>query len=120
MNISRVSSSALKPEFQNSAFSKLSANADQSKTKSRHGFFITFVGLRAADGQQLANYTPAFTLAIWFFAYYTLSSRFSKMAIGLDHNLSPREDFSKYDDAAVQAGKLSRRRLQIKRMQSAP
>ncbi|KAK0516383.1 hypothetical protein JMJ35_000986 [Cladonia borealis] len=49
-----------------------------------------------------------------------MAPRFAKMAVGLDHNLSPREDLSKYGEAAVQAGKLSRRRLeQIKRMQSA-
>lgn len=42
------------------------------------------------------------------------------MAVGLDHNSSPREDFSKYAVTALQAGKLSRRRLeQIKRMQAA-
>lgn len=42
------------------------------------------------------------------------------MAVGLDHNASPREDLSKYGDAAVSAGKLSRRRLaQIQRMEGA-
>ncbi len=42
------------------------------------------------------------------------------MAAGLDHNSSPREDLSKYGDAAVQAGKLSRWRLdQLKRMEAA-
>ncbi len=81
---------------------------------------LTFLGLQRAVGQQPANYAPAFLLANWFYAYCTLSTRFSKMAVGLDHNSSPREDLSKYGDAAVQAGKLSRRRLeQIKRMQAA-
>ena len=42
------------------------------------------------------------------------------MAVGLDHNASPREDVARYGEAAVRAGKLSRRRLeQVKRMQSA-
>ena len=42
------------------------------------------------------------------------------MAVGVDHDLSPREDLSKYAEAAVEAGKLRRRRLdQIRRMQSA-
>lgn len=77
-------------------------------------------GLHAATDQQPANYAPMFTLANWLYAYCTLSPRFAKMAVGLDHNLSPREDLTKYGDAAVQAGKLSRRRLeQIRRMQSA-
>ena len=81
---------------------------------------FTLLGLQATDGQQFANYAPAFAIANWFFAYCTLSPRFSKMAVSLDHNSSPREDHSKYGEAAVQAGKLSRRRLdQIKRMQSA-
>ena len=81
---------------------------------------LTFLGLEAAGGQQPANYAPAFLIANWFYAYCTLSSRFSKMAVGLDHNKSPREDLSKYGEAAVQAGKLSRRRLeQIKRMEGA-
>lgn len=71
-------------------------------------------------GQQPANYAPAFTLANWYFAYCTLSPRFAKMAVGLDHNSAPREDLSKYGEAAVQTGKLSRRRLeQIKRLQAA-
>jgi len=91
------------------------------ETNSEMAFsIITFLGLRTATGQQPANYAPAFTLANWLYAYCTLSPRFAKMAVGLDHNLSPRVDLSKYGDAAVQAGKLSRRRLeQIRRMQSA-
>ena len=81
---------------------------------------LTFPGLQATGGQQPTNYAPVFMLANWFYAYCTLSTRFSKMAVGIDHNSAPREDLSKYGDAAVQAGKLSRRRLeQIKRMQGA-
>ena len=80
---------------------------------------LSFLGLQAATGQP-ANYAPAFLLANWFFAYCNLSPRFGKLAAGIDHNSSPREDLDKYGDAAVQAGKLSRRRLgQMKRMQSA-
>ena len=83
-------------------------------------FIIDLLGVEAAAGQQPANYAPFFTLANWLYAYCTLSPRFAKMAVGLDHNVSPREDISKYGDAAVQAGKLSQRRLeQIRRMQSA-
>ena len=91
------------------------------QTKSQMAFSrIPSLGLQAPTDQQPANYAPTFTLANWLYAYCTLSPRFAKMAVGLDHNLSPREDLSKYGDAAVQAGKLSRRRLeQIRRMQSA-
>jgi len=82
---------------------------------------LTFLGLHAAaSGQQPANYAPAFLIANWLYAYCALSTRFSKIAVGLDHNVSPREDLSKYGDAAVSAGKLSRRRLaQIQRMEGA-
>lgn len=81
---------------------------------------VAFLGLRAAGGQQPANWAPAFILLNWFYAYCNLSPRFAKMSVGLDHNLSPREDIAKYGEAAVQGGKLSRQRLeQIKRMQSA-
>ncbi|KAL9075461.1 MAG: hypothetical protein Q9161_001533 [Pseudevernia consocians] len=81
---------------------------------------LTIIGLQAAGAQQPPNYAPAFTIANWFFAYCTLSTRFSKISLGIDHNTSPREDLSKYGDAAVRAGKLSQRRLeQIRRMQSA-
>ena len=80
---------------------------------------LSFLGLQAASGQP-ANYAHAFLLANWFFAYCNLSPRFAKIVAGIDHNSSPREDLDKYGDAAVQAGKLSRRRLgQMKRMQSA-
>lgn len=81
---------------------------------------VAFLGLRAAGGQQPANWAPAFILLNWFYAYCHLSPRFAKMSVGLDHNLSPREDITKYGETAVQGGKLSRQRLdQIKRMQSA-
>ena len=91
------------------------------RTKLEMAFFIIdLLGVEAAAGQQPADYAPFFTLANWLYAYCTLSPRFAKMAVGLDHNVSPREDISKYGDAAVQAGKLSQRRLeQIRRMQSA-
>ena len=80
---------------------------------------LSFLGLQAASGQP-ANYAPAFLLANWFFAYCDLSPRLAEMAVGIDHNSSPREDHDKYGDAAVQEGKLSRRRLgQMKRMLSA-
>ena len=83
-------------------------------------FIIAFFSLEMAVTQQPPNYAPAFILGNWLYAYCTLSPRFAKMAVGLDHNLSPREDLAKYGAAAVQAGKLSRQRLgQIRRMQSA-
>lgn len=77
-------------------------------------------GLHATGGQQPDNYAPYFTVVNWFFAYCNLSPRFFKIAVGIDHNSSPREDLSKHGEAAVKEGKLTRQRLgQIRRMQSA-
>ena len=93
----------------------------KQKLKNPMAFSIlSSLGLHATGGQQPGNHAAYFIIANWFFAYCNLSPRFAKMAVGIDHNSSPREDLSKYGDAAVKEGKCSRRRLgQIRRMQSA-
>jgi len=49
-----------------------------------------------------------------------MSTRISKMYYGLDHNATPREDLSKYGEAAVKAGKISQRTLEkLKRQEAA-
>jgi len=49
-----------------------------------------------------------------------MSTRGGKARHGLDHNVAPREDLSKYGEAAVQAGKLSRTTLnRLKRQEAA-
>jgi uncharacterized MAPEG superfamily protein len=54
------------------------------------------------------------------FAYAAQSPRFIKLAYGLDHNVAPREDVAVYGDAAVKAGKLSRKQLAlVKRVEAA-
>ena len=82
---------------------------------------LSLLGLQVTvNGHQLSNYAPAFLLLNWLFAYCTLSTRFMKKAVGLDHNASPRKDLATYGDAAVKAGKLTQQRLeQIERMQAA-
>lgn len=49
-----------------------------------------------------------------------MSTRGKKFFAGLDHNVAPREDLSKYGEAAVQAGKISRSALnKLKRQEAA-
>jgi uncharacterized MAPEG superfamily protein len=49
-----------------------------------------------------------------------MSTRGTKMRLGLDHNVAPREDLGKYGEAAVQAGKISRSALnKLKRQEAA-
>ena len=82
---------------------------------------LAFLGLQAGPGgQQPLNYGPWFLFANWWFAYCTLSTRFSKIALGIDHNSSPRLDLVKYGDEAVRAGKLSQEKLdQLHRREAA-
>lgn len=59
-------------------------------------------------------------MANWAFAYALMSTRGSKIRLGLDHNVAPREDLSKYGEAAVKAGKISQRTLnKLKRQEAA-
>ncbi|KAJ5086263.1 hypothetical protein NUU61_007570 [Penicillium alfredii] len=81
---------------------------------------LTTLGLRAAPGQQPPNHASAFLVANWLFAYVLMSTRGSKFRYGIDNNVAPREDLSKYGEAAVQAGKLSRSTLnKLKRQEAA-
>lgn len=49
-----------------------------------------------------------------------MSTRGTKLRLGLDHNVNPREDLIKYGEAAVQSGKISRRALEkLKRQEAA-
>lgn len=81
---------------------------------------LTTLGLRAASGQQPPNHAAGYLVANFVLAYALLSTRGGKIRHGLDHNVSPREDLSKYGEAAVQAGKLSRTTLnRLKRQEAA-
>lgn len=80
---------------------------------------LTTLGLRAAPGQAVPNNAPALLVANWLLAYVLMSTRGSKIYYGLDNNVAPREDLSKYGEAAVQAGKLSRNTLNMLKRQEA-
>jgi hypothetical protein len=81
---------------------------------------LTALGLAAAPGQAPPNHASALLLANWALAYVLTSTRAQKFFYGLDHNVMPRDDLSKYGEAAVQAGKLDRRTLnKLKRQEAA-
>ncbi|KAJ5129158.1 uncharacterized protein N7515_005197 [Penicillium bovifimosum] len=81
---------------------------------------LSILGLRAAPGQVPANHAAGFLVVNWAFAFGIMSTRATKIRLGLDHNVSPREDLSKYGEAAVQSGKISRRTLdRLKRQEAA-
>ncbi|KAL4928179.1 MAPEG family protein [Aspergillus undulatus] len=68
----------------------------------------------------IPNYGPAALIMNFIFAYGLLSSRTLKQYHGIDHNVSPREDLSKYGPAAVQSGKITQSTLDmLKRNESA-
>ncbi|KAJ5131659.1 hypothetical protein N7448_005817 [Penicillium atrosanguineum] len=81
---------------------------------------LNSIGLRAAPGEQAPNFAAGFLVANWVFAYALMSTRGTKMRYGLDNNVAPREDLSKYGEAAVKAGKISQRALnKLKRQEAA-
>lgn len=81
---------------------------------------LSTLGLRATPGQQAPNYAAALLIANWAFAYGLMSTRGAKIYYGIDNNVAPREDLSKYGEAAVRAGKLSQRTLnKLKRQEAA-
>ncbi|CAL5869956.1 uncharacterized protein PFLUO_LOCUS4189 [Penicillium psychrofluorescens] len=81
---------------------------------------LTTLGLSAAPGQAPQNHASTLLLANWALAYVLMSTRVQKNFYGLDHNVMPRDDLSKYGEAAVQAGKLDRRTLnKLKRQEAA-
>ncbi|KAF8848212.1 hypothetical protein BDZ45DRAFT_681366 [Acephala macrosclerotiorum] len=77
----------------------------------------TTLGLRAPSLHNLTipNYAPAFVSFHFIFAYCVLAPRHFKQIWGIDHNVSPREDLAKYGDTAVKSGKITQKRLEMKR-----
>ncbi|KIV85411.1 hypothetical protein PV11_01108 [Exophiala sideris] len=62
----------------------------------------------------------AFLAWNWAFAYLALSSRTLKQRYGIDHNANPRQDLTKYAEAAIKEGKLTRAQFeQIQRIEAA-
>ncbi|KAJ5779244.1 hypothetical protein N7457_006964 [Penicillium paradoxum] len=77
-----------------------------------HSPLLITLGLRAAPGQVPANHASGFLVANWVFAFCLMSTRGTKTRLGIDHNANPREDLTKYGEAAVQSGKITRRALE--------
>ncbi|KAJ5601010.1 hypothetical protein N7510_010544 [Penicillium lagena] len=76
--------------------------------------FLAQLGLRAAPATaSISNYGPAFLGFNFVFAYGVLASRTLKQIYGIDHQESPREDLSKYGEAAVREGKITRAQLDM-------
>jgi len=77
----------------------------------------TTLGLRAPSfpNSTVPSYAPAFVSFHFFFAYCVLAPRHLKQIYGIDHNVSPREDLTKYGDAAVKSGKITQKQLEMMR-----
>ena len=69
------------------------------------------LGVRQEDGSRC--YAGAYLLWGFIFAYAVSASRPLKIALKLDHNVSPREDVSKYGEQAVKDGKISQKTLKM-------
>ncbi|PWY69730.1 hypothetical protein BO70DRAFT_365660 [Aspergillus heteromorphus CBS 117.55] len=83
-------------------------------------FLLDFLGLHATPTGPPPNHAIAYLIGNWFLAHGVLSTRPAKRLFGLDHNVAPREDLSKYGEAAVQAGKITRSQLnRLKRQEAA-
>jgi uncharacterized MAPEG superfamily protein len=82
---------------------------------------LTHLGLTTPPlGTTIPHYGPYALIFNFIFAYGLLSSRTLKQYYGIDHNSSPREDLTKYGDAAVSSGKITRAQLEmLKRNESA-
>ncbi|KAK3374670.1 hypothetical protein B0H63DRAFT_480718 [Podospora didyma] len=71
----------------------------------------TTLGLSAFASTQ--NHAPTFLGFHFLWAYVALASRHLKQWHGIDHQASPRYDLAKYGDAAVKAGKLTQKQLEM-------
>jgi uncharacterized MAPEG superfamily protein len=75
--------------------------------------FYTTLGLRASPQTPIPNYAPFYLSLHFIFAYCVLAPRHLKQLYGLDHNVSPREDLTKYGDRAVSSGKITQKTLNM-------
>ncbi|KAF7713424.1 Uncharacterized protein PECH_001566 [Penicillium ucsense] len=81
---------------------------------------LTTLGLRSAPDGRIPNRAASLLLANWVIAYLWMSTRYAKIALGIDNNIAPREDLATIGEAAVQSGKISRRKLdKLKRDEAA-
>ncbi|CAG8893028.1 unnamed protein product [Penicillium egyptiacum] len=94
-------------------------STNSNSSPKRMTSLLTTLGLRASLSNT-PNYGPIFLTFNFALGYGLLSSRTLKQWYGLDHQVSPREDLTKYGEAAVREGKITRRQLDmLKRNESA-
>ncbi|KAJ9602468.1 hypothetical protein H2200_013011 [Cladophialophora chaetospira] len=74
---------------------------------------LTTLGLRPNPLGFTPNLAPYHVIAQFFFAFVFLSARSLKNSYKIDHNISPREDLTKYGEKYVQDGKLTRKQLNL-------
>jgi hypothetical protein len=74
---------------------------------------LTTLGLQhlPPNSPQPPSYAASAIITNFLFAHALLSARAPKFRLGLDHNVSPREDVAKYGEKMVQAGKITREQL---------
>ena len=72
---------------------------------------VKSIGLRA--GSDTSNLAPYHLMFHFIFAYAFLSSRGLKQYLKIDHNVSPREDTTRYGERAAAAGKITQRQLNL-------
>ncbi|KAF7587210.1 hypothetical protein BBP40_007547 [Aspergillus hancockii] len=74
---------------------------------------LTAIGLTQSPlSVPVPNYAPGFLIFHFVFAYGLLSSRTLKQYYGIDNNVSPRQDLTKYGETAVREGKITRAQLE--------
>ena len=72
----------------------------------------TALGLRAADSLKSPPALTGYYLIFHFiFTYAVTTPRHLKQFYGIDNNANPREDITKYGEAAVKSGKLTQAQL---------
>ncbi|KAI1439016.1 hypothetical protein GGR50DRAFT_218667 [Xylaria sp. CBS 124048] len=77
------------------------------------------LGLRATEGLT-PNCAPVYLCFHFVWAYIALAPRHLKQRWGIDHQSAPRDDVSKYGEAAVASNKITRQQLNmIKRTEAA-
>lgn len=82
---------------------------------------LSALGLHASSPLDVPPSYGAYYLIFHFlWAYAGLSSRPWKRRYGIDHQVSPREDLTKYGTKAVESGKITQAQLnQMKRVEAA-
>jgi uncharacterized MAPEG superfamily protein len=73
----------------------------------------TSIGLRAINGIQPPSYAGGYLIFHFIWAYGITSTRTLKQILGIDHNVSPREDLSKFGPEAVRSGKITQKQLDM-------